>query len=199
MKLGIALSAAVVALAACGLTPGPAPAIRLYTAMPEGPPASADFAGPATQATSAVRPPLRIRRVSAARHLGERFVWRAGDEYGQRELERWTELPEAVVGRALERALFESGRFRRDGRAELALDIEVRRFEERRSPAPRAVIVALGVLVTGAGERAVLDTTATVEEALRGDGAAEVAQAMQRAVARAVAGVVELLPHDGEE
>lgn len=168
----------------CSLTPAPPPAIRWFT-VPVA------EAGPALSgAESAPRPALRLRRVTAARHLGERMAWREGVEYGYRELERWTELPDALVGRALERALFEAGPFQRDGRAELALDVEVRAFEELRGPRPVAR-VELGLVLAAGGERAAVDRTVRADAPLADlEGGArprDVAEAMGAAVEAAIA------------
>ncbi|MEZ6018454.1 MAG: ABC-type transport auxiliary lipoprotein family protein [Planctomycetota bacterium] len=164
---------------ACSLLPDPPPRIRWFSAAPER--VSAIDAAVLVDAPVA----LRLRRVTAARHLGERMAWRTGQEYGFRELERWTELPEAVVSRTLERELFESGVFLRDGRAVLALDVEVRAFEEApagsAAPRPRAYI-ELGVLLTGAGDRALVDRAVTALVELEGEGPAALARAMCAAV-----------------
>jgi ABC-type uncharacterized transport system auxiliary subunit len=196
MKAANTLSLIMLALVGCSLTPGPAPAIRYFSAMPE---LASYPLGTGTRAGGETWQTLRIRRVTAARHLGERFVWRDGEEYGQRDLERWTELPEAVIGRALEQALCESGRYRRDGRAELAIDVEVRGFEERRSPGARAAVVEIGLQVTGVGDRAVIDTALRAEVPLETADPREIARAMHKAVVRVVSEAVAVIPNRYED
>ena len=196
MRAANAFSLIMLALAGCSLTPGPAPVIRYFSAMPD---LASYPPGIGARASGGTLQSIRIRRVTAARHLGERFVWRDGDEYGQRDLERWTELPEAVIGRAFEQALFEAGGFRRDGRADLAIDVEVRRFEERRSPGARAAVVEVGLQVTGVGDRAVIDTALRADMPLETDDPREVARAMHKAVVRVVGEAVALLSNCRED
>jgi ABC-type uncharacterized transport system auxiliary subunit len=105
-------------------------------------------------------------------------------------------LPDAVVGRALERALFESGAFLRDGRAETALDVEVRAFEEVRPSAgsgSRVARVELALLLSGVGERAVLDRSVLAEVPLDDEDAGAIAPAIQRAIAEVTGSAIVLL------
>jgi len=200
----VALGVLVAYGASACLTPGPPPSIRWFSASADRPmaelgqsetaPASAPRSegeaseGEASEGVvNSSRTALRLRRVTAARHLGERIAWRQGAEYGFQELARWTELPDAVVARALERVLFESGAFLRDGRAELALDVEVRAFEEvrpaGRGNGPRSARVELALLLTGVGDRALLDRTLAAEAPLQGEGGEALADAIRCAIA----------------
>lgn len=217
MKDQIARSSALARLALCVasafgiascLTPGPPPSIRWFSASADRPVAELDVS--ATEHASAPksgvgegegedraqRETLRLRRVTVARHLGERIAWRRGAEYGFQELARWTELPDAVVARALERALFETGAFQRDGRAELALDVEVRAFEEVR-PAqgngPSFARVELALLLSGVGDRALIDRTLAAETPLEGEGGEALAAAIERAIAEVTGATLKLV------
>jgi ABC-type uncharacterized transport system auxiliary subunit len=175
---------------ACSLAPGPPPPIRWFSASSDRPVDAPVEAQP--------EPPvsLRLRRVTAARHLGERIAWRRGVEYGFHDLARWTELPDAVVARALERALFESGAFVRDGRADLALDVDVRAFEEVRDGEgreTRAARVELAVLLSGSGDRAWVDRTLAAEVPLEGEDGAALATAIRLAIAEVTEATLTLV------
>jgi hypothetical protein len=196
------------------LAPGPPPSIRWFSASADRPvtelgtsatahvsaPQESDGVNgdgePSAGDDGASRGSLRLRRVTAARHLGERIAWRQGTEYGFQELARWTELPDAVVARGLERALFESGAYVRDGRAELALDVEVRAFEEVR-PGPgggsRMARVELALLLSGVGDRALLDRTLAAEVPLAADGSEALAEAIRVAIADVTEATVTLV------
>jgi cholesterol transport system auxiliary component len=79
---------------------------------------------------------LRMGRITASSHLGERIVYRDSNyELGYYEERRWTERPEAYLRRAVMRALFEDRGLRRvvSGVAP-ALDIELSELAELRSP-----------------------------------------------------------------
>jgi len=179
--------AALAVLSACGLLPPPPPTIRWFSPLPP----SAASVAPLDTAAGSSATPLRIRRVEAARHLGERFAWRRGPEVGYLELARWTEFPEALVAHALERELFESGDFVRDGRAALALDVEVRSFEEARvagKPTDRdrgSARIELALRLVGVGERALLDRSFVVMVPLAGEGTEAFVAAMAEALAGA--------------
>jgi ABC-type uncharacterized transport system auxiliary subunit len=86
---------------------------RYFSAEPsEARPGSARQ-GPAPS-SSASLPELRLGRVTSASYLGERLVFRNSSyELGFYEDRRWTEKPEVYFRRALSRALFEEGAFRR--------------------------------------------------------------------------------------
>jgi ABC-type uncharacterized transport system auxiliary subunit len=95
---------------------------------------------------------LRLGRVVGGPELGEEMAWRDSPlEVGFYDNSRWTERPEAYVSRALDRALFGSGRLRHvlAGPAPV-LDVRVLAFEEIRPQSggsPRRARVALAVLL----------------------------------------------------
>lgn len=180
---------ALFALGACSLLPKPAPTIRWFSATPASEPS--DWAQPDDPEATRTVATLRLRRVTAARHLGERIAWRRDVEFGYRDLERWTELPDVVVAGALERRLFETGAFARDGRATLALDVDVRGFEEARDVG--AARIELYVLLSGPGDRALIDRTVVAEVSLDGDGPEDLAAAMRRALVSAVESISDLI------
>jgi cholesterol transport system auxiliary component len=78
---------------------------------------------------------LRLGRVRAGSHLGERIVYhQAPNELGFYEDRRWTEPPEEYLRRSLARTLFEERRLRHvvTGPAP-TLEVELSAFEEIRS------------------------------------------------------------------
>jgi hypothetical protein len=94
---------------------------------------------------------LRLGRVVGGPELGEEITWRdSAMEVGFYDQSRWTERPEAYVARALDRALFGSGRLRHmlAGPAPV-LDVRVLAFEEVRpqSGRQRRARVTLAVLL----------------------------------------------------
>jgi ABC-type uncharacterized transport system auxiliary subunit len=121
--------------------------IRYFT--PEAEPAEAQISQPA--AAGAPTASLRLGRVVGGPELGEEIAWRESPmEVGFYDDSRWTERPEAYVARALDRALFGSGRLRHvlAGPAPV-LDVRVLAFEEVRaqSGSSRRARVALAVLL----------------------------------------------------
>jgi ABC-type uncharacterized transport system auxiliary subunit len=80
---------------------------------------------------------LKLGRVTSASYLGERLVFRdSAYELGFYEDRRWTEKPEAYFRRALSRARYEDGGFRRvvSGGGP-TLDCELVELAELRAPA----------------------------------------------------------------
>jgi cholesterol transport system auxiliary component len=79
---------------------------------------------------------LRLGRITAASHLGERIVFRDSNyELGFYEERRWTERPEAYLRRAVARALFEDRGVRRVvSGVGPALDVELSELAELKSP-----------------------------------------------------------------
>jgi ABC-type uncharacterized transport system auxiliary subunit len=120
--------------------------IRYFT--PEGEPPGPQSSQPSAGAPTAS---LRLGRVVGGPELGTEIAWRDSPmEVGFYENSRWTERPEAYVARALDRALFGSGRLRHvlAGPAPV-LDVRVLAFEEVRpqSGDPRRARVTLAVLL----------------------------------------------------
>jgi cholesterol transport system auxiliary component len=106
---------------------------------------------------------LKLGRVTSASYLGERLVFRDSPyELGFYEDRRWTEKPEAYFRRALSRALYEQGGFRRVvSGAGPTLDCELVEFAELRSPAHVARARANFVLYDSRSVRT--EATVTVE------------------------------------
>lgn len=131
-------------------------------------------------------PPIRLRQVTAASHLGERMVWRlSGVEYGFYETRRWTEQPVAWVQAALARELFEKRGVRRTrALASPTLDVHLAAFDEVLQPERRAE-VALVVRFYGPEGDAWLEHTLVRSEPVEGEDPADVAQAMSRVLGTA--------------
>ena len=117
--------------------------------------------------------------------LGAEIAWRDSPmEVGFYENSRWTERPEAYVARALDRALFGSGRLRHvlTGPAPV-LDVRVLAFEEVRPQGggPRMARVMLSVLLHD--ERTVLlEQRFTQEVEVRGGKIEQLVQGLALAM-----------------
>jgi cholesterol transport system auxiliary component len=107
---------------------------------------------------------LRLGRVSSTSALGLRVAFGDGMyEVGFHDARRWTERPEHYVRRALDRALFEEGGFRRGlGNAGPSLDVDVLDFEEVRAPTTHAARIALHLVLST--DRVLLERTITISE-----------------------------------
>lgn len=129
---------------------------------------------------------LSLRRVTAALHLKQRFVWsKDGVEFGFRELARWTEDPVEYLRRALEDHLFTSSFVRTENAEAARVEVEMRAFEERLEPTRRAHVV-LHVRVTGPGGGTFAERLIEEESPIDGDSHAATARAMSQALASAV-------------
>jgi ABC-type uncharacterized transport system auxiliary subunit len=136
---------------------------------------------------------LKLGRVTSASYLGERLVFRdSAYELGFYEDRRWTEKPEAYFRRALSRALYERGEFRRVvSGAGPTLDCELVEFAELRSPAHVARARANFVLYDSRSVRT--EATVTVELPITAGEdarAAESVAALSRALTSAVDQIV---------
>ncbi len=137
---------------------------------------------------------LRLGRVVGGPELGEEIAWRDSPiEVGFYDDSRWTERPEAYVARALDRALFGSGRLRHvlAGPAPV-LDVRVLAFEEVRpqSGGPRRARVTLSVLLHD--ERsALLEQRFTQEVEVPGGKVEQLVQGLALAMQQAVEQVAE--------
>jgi len=159
---------------------------RYFSAEPSG-------TGPATGGSvtalpgdsSAAARELKLGRVTSASYLGERLVFRDSPyELGFYEDRRWTEKPEAYFRRALSRALYEQGGFRRVvSGAGPTLDCELVEFAELRSPAHVARARANFVLYDSRSVR----TEATVTVELPIPGSKEGAQPAESVAALSLA------------
>jgi len=108
---------------------------RYFSAEPSD--AEAVAAGERSTVRAAPARELKLGRVTSASYLGERLVFRdSAYELGFYEDRRWTEKPEAYFRRALSRALYEDGGFRRvvSGGGP-TLDCELIELAELRAPA----------------------------------------------------------------
>jgi cholesterol transport system auxiliary component len=105
---------------------------------------------------------LRLGGVRAGTNLGRRVAFGDGlYEAGYYDERRWTERPEHYVRRALDRALFDQGGFRRGlGGTTPVLDVEVVDFEEVKAPTVHAARIALRIVVTT--DRVLLERTIDV-------------------------------------
>ncbi|MGC4066788.1 MAG: ABC-type transport auxiliary lipoprotein family protein [Polyangiaceae bacterium] len=148
--------------------------------------------------TTSTLPPLtahelKLGRITSGPNLRERIAYRQTRyELGYYDDLRWTERPETYVRRAMGRALFESGRFRRaiHGPAP-TLDIEVLSFDDLRLDDRRAARVALRyVLQDDTGVR--IERTASEETQVRGaePRIEQVVEAMAFSLDRAIQKIV---------
>jgi ABC-type uncharacterized transport system auxiliary subunit len=127
-------------------------------------------------------PLLRLGRVSGDTSLGQRIVFADGT-YRVRYYDdrRWTERPTIYVRRALSRALFEGGGFRRALEADApTLDVEVLSFEELKTPARHAAHVSLRVVLST--DRVLLEDTVAVSEPVARESFDDVVGALARAL-----------------
>jgi hypothetical protein len=139
--------------------------------------------------TGAAGPALRFGRVTSGPDLGLRIAHGDGayevDYYDDR---RWTERPELYVRRALGRALFEEGSFRRDlgGRAP-QIDAEVLAFQEVQTPDTHAARIVLRVSLST--DHVLFEDTVGAVEPVLGARFDDVVAAMARALDATVAEV----------
>jgi ABC-type uncharacterized transport system auxiliary subunit len=182
--LPMALVAMLSTLGCAALSKSTPLEIRYFT--PEAEPAGAQLSqAPAGASTVS----LRLGRVVGGPELGEEIAWRDSPiEVGFYDNCRWTERPEAYVARALDRALFGSGRLRHvvAGSAPV-LDVRVLAFEEVRpqSDGPRRARVTLSVLLHD--ERsALLEQRFTQEVDVPGGKIEQLVQGLSLAMQRVV-------------
>jgi len=137
---------------------------RYFSAEPSniGPTSGASLPA-AERASSGAGHELKLGRVTSASFLGERLVFRDSPyELGFYEDRRWTEKPEAYFRRALSRALYEQGGFRRVvSGAGPTLDCELVELTELKAPAHLARARANFVLYDSRSVRT--EATVTVE------------------------------------
>jgi hypothetical protein len=162
--------------------------IRYFT--PEFEPPGAQLSQPPPGAHTVS---LRLGRVVGGPELGQEIAWRDSPiEVGFYDDSRWTERPEAYVARALDRALFGSGRLRHElaGPAPV-LDVRVLAFEEVRpqSGGPRRARVSLAVLLHD--ERTALLEQRFTQEVEVGGKIEQLVQGLSLAMRRAVEQVAE--------
>jgi cholesterol transport system auxiliary component len=138
---------------------------RWYT--PELSAASPGSAGPGSAEHQAAGE-LRLGRVTSGSDLGLRIAYSDGlYQTGYYEDLRWTERPQHYVRRAVVRALFEEGPFRRTlTGAAPTLDIEVVAFEEVKAPTTHAARVSLHVVLSA--DSVLLERTVSVSKAIAG-------------------------------
>jgi cholesterol transport system auxiliary component len=174
----LAAAGLAIALVGCALTQRSAPLeVSHYTPEHARPPRL-------TSGHPGAGPSLRLGRVSSDTSLGERIVFRDGT-YQVRYYEgrRWTERPEVYVRRAVTRALFDDGGFRRalsgDGPT---LEVEVLSFEEVKTPAQHAAQIALRIVLST--DRVLLEDLVAVSEPVARDDFNDVVAALARALDR---------------
>lgn len=137
---------------------------------------------------------LRLGRVVGGPELGQEMAWRDSPlEVGFYDNSRWTERPEAFVARALNRALFGSGRLRHvlAGPAPV-LDVRVLAFEEIRpqNGGPRMARVALAVLLHD-DRTALLERRFAQEVVVQGGQVEQFVQGLSLAMQQVVEQVTE--------
>lgn len=159
----------LVAASACALTSKSEPIVPRYydpdlSDLPVRP-AAADVDVERARASAKARV-LRLGRVTAAAHLGERLVFRnANRELGFYEERRWTESPDAYLHRALAEVLFEREGIRRlIGGPGVTLDVELVEFEEIKKRPP--VAHARATLLLHEGKSVLRERTVDVERAV---------------------------------
>lgn len=167
------------ALGGClsGLGEGDGTPIRFFSAQPDPDPKGV---------TASEGLELRVRHVTAARHLSDRMVWRASDaEFGFYESRRWTELPVRWVEAALVQELREGhGVMKTDGLSALILDVHLIGFEERLDP--HSAEVSIQVAVSRPGAETLLDRRITRHVSIEEDSGDAVARATRMALSEAV-------------
>jgi cholesterol transport system auxiliary component len=136
---------------------------------------------------------LKLGRITSGSNLRERIAYRqARYELGYYDDLRWTERPETYVRRALGRALFESGHFRRTVHGPApTLDIEVLAFDDLRIEGRRAAsVVVKFILQDDTGVR--IERTVAEETAVTGSepNIEQVVEAMAQSLERSVQKVV---------
>jgi hypothetical protein len=138
---------------------------------------------------------LRLGRVGSGADLGLRVAYGDGlFGIGYYEGLRWTERPAHYVRRAIERALFEQGPFRRAlSGAAPTLDVEVVEFEEVKAPTTHAARISLRVVLSA--DHVLLERTVVVSKAVAGPGfdgfVAAMSQALEASVSEVARDVVD--------
>jgi hypothetical protein len=138
---------------------------------------------------------IRLGRVTSGSDLGLRIAYGDGlYQIGYYEGLRWTERPQQYVRRAVGRALFEQGPFRRAMTGEApTLDVEVVDFEEVKAPTTHAARVSLRIVLSA--ERVLFERTVSVSKAIAGgdfDGfVAAMSQALEASVREVERAVVD--------
>jgi ABC-type uncharacterized transport system auxiliary subunit len=136
--------------------------------------------------------PLRLGKVAAASHLGERMVYRKDAvEVGYYEGLRWTEPPEHYLQRMLATQLFERGRFARvvSGPGP-TLEATLLTFEEQQG-SPRVARASVAVSLYD-DRMSRLEQTFEVDIDLSDDGepASQLANALTKALQHVVTQIV---------
>ena len=181
----VASITAVLALSGCALTgKSEALTVRFFTPEPLVGRFDASKRAP-TQPSE-----LRIGRISAAADLKENIAFRDGThEVGYYDDRLWTERPDAFLGRALHRVLFEERGLRHViSGASPTLDVRLLSFEEIRA-APRRVRVQVSIVLHD--ERIVrVEETVTVERRLLAGAGPANAEELARVLGEALAALV---------
>jgi ABC-type uncharacterized transport system auxiliary subunit len=126
---------------------------------------------------------IRVRKVHAAPHLGDRIVWRASAvELGFYESRRWIDGPADVVERAVEEELFGALGMRPASSGACTLELELSEFDEVIAPAHEAEVVLGLELVDASGHRLARETLVARKPVAGDDDPADLARAMGAAV-----------------
>ncbi|MBL8766684.1 MAG: membrane integrity-associated transporter subunit PqiC [Planctomycetes bacterium] len=155
---------------------------------------------PTDAATESRMPGLRVRldRLSSAAYLDEAIVWqRSATEWGRYDDRQWLEKPSHVMQRALERELFERlGCVRVDGKADVAVEVELAHFEEVLAPQHEAHVAV--VVTWGGPDGTMRQSTKSARVAIDDDDPATMAQAMGKAIGQVTAEVGALVTGTGD-
>ena len=133
---------------------------------------------------------LRLGQVASASHLDERISYRlSGSEVGFYDNQRWTEIPEAYLRRALERDLFEQRGVQRivTGAAP-TLDVELTAFEELRGKPMKARVTLTFSLRDE--RRSLLERSLKLEREVTQQAGADPAQRLAATLSEALADAV---------
>jgi cholesterol transport system auxiliary component len=190
----------VALLVGCALTSkGEALTPRYFTPLLEPDAASqtaprAPSARPATKSeTARSNAELRLGMVAPAAHLEQRIAYRVSDtELAYYDDRRWSEPPEELVRRALERELFERrGLSRILSGAAPTLDVDVVGFEELREQPARARVSLRVTLHDERRSQLERSITVDVPVAAGADAGPALARAMAGALSAAIQQVAD--------
>ena len=178
------LASLLTTLAACSIAPGPPPVTRYFAPEPQ-------VATPAAD-TAAVGP-LILRQVTGSTHLGQRISWRASDvEYGYHEYLLWTEDPEEYVADALERLIFQGGRFTRARRSGApTLTVHLQAFEAVHGADGRGVEFEVSAMLETSDGRILIDRRYGDRGDVADGDAAELARALGRLMSEVLGELVD--------
>ena len=188
---GSATTLVLLALSGCALL-GKADALTPRYFSPELP--HIRDAGTAASTSSQSAPlELRLGRITAASHLGERIVFRDSQyELNFYDSRRWSENPDAFLQRSLAQSLFEERGLRRivSGTG-LTLDVELTELAELKRSPPLARVAATYVLFDNRQVRRQASLTVELPIANGKDPAEVLVRTLSDALAQLVARIAD--------